>query len=309
MQGISLAETMPIMVTQTVAMFLMMGVGVVLVKAKYLDNHGAAQMANVALYVANPAITITAFATTFEMEKLIDGAICMVLTWAFTFVAAVIGWFVYRERQRISQLGIMISNMGFVGIPLVQAVLGEEYVFYVTACIAAQVPITFSYGIWLISQDKEEVSPRRVLTNPAVAAVFVGVLLFLGSVHLPGVVESTASGLAGLNTGLAMLVLGSYLAQADIRGILRNKNLYLTNFLRLLAVPLLVVICMLPLPLPAPIKLALLIAFAAPCGTVTAIFPQMFGKDYRFGAGLVSSSTLLSLITMPCLLGIGLVLF
>ncbi|MFR3452107.1 MAG: hypothetical protein ACLTSX_11805 [Collinsella sp.] len=44
-----------------------------------------------------------------------------------------------------------ISNMGSCGIPLVQVVLGEEYVFYVSACIAAQIPITFTYGIWLIS--------------------------------------------------------------------------------------------------------------------------------------------------------------
>lgn len=306
MQGVSLGETMPIMINQTIAMFLMMAVGIVLFKSKRLDNQGAAQMANVALYVAGPAITITAFATTFSMDKLIEGGLCMLLTVIFTLGSAGIGWLVYRDRQRISQMGIMISNMGFMGIPLVQAVLGEEYVFYVSACIAAQVPITFSYGIWLISQDKSQVSPKRVLSNPAVIAVFVGVVLFLCSFELTGVAKATASGLSGLNTGLAMIVLGSYLAQSDLRGILRNKNLYLTHVIRLVLVPLIIIAILWLSPLSTPIKLTLLIAFAAPSGTVTAIFPQMFGKDYRFGAGLVSSSTLFSLITMPIMLGIGL---
>lgn len=305
----SLTQTMPIMINQTVAMFLMMAVGIVLFKTKRLDNQGAAQMANVALYVAGPAITITAFATTFDAEKLVAGGLCMLLTVLFTLGSATIGWLVYRDRQRISQMGIMISNMGFMGIPLVQAVLGEEYVFYVSACIAAQIPITFTYGIWLISQDKSEVSPKRILSNPAIIAVFVGVALFFASIELDGIAKATASGLSGLNTGLAMIVLGSYLAQADLRGILRNKNLYLTHFIRLVIVPLIIVAILWVMPLSTPIKLTLLIAFAAPSGTVTAIFPQMFNKDYRFGAGLVSSSTLLSLLTMPIMLSIGLMVF
>lgn len=305
----SLTQTMPIMINQTVAMFLMMAVGIVLFKTKRLDNQGAAQMANVALYVASPAITITAFATTFDAEKLVAGGLCMLLTVLFTLGSATIGWLVYRDRQRISQMGIMISNMGFMGIPLVQAVLGEEYVFYVSACIAAQIPITFTYGIWLISQDKSEVSPKRILSNPAIIAVFVGVALFFASIELDGIAKATASGLSGLNTGLAMIVLGSYLAQADLRGILRNKNLYLTHFIRLVVVPLIIVAILWVMPLSIPIKLTLLIAFAAPSGTVTAIFPQMFNKDYRFGAGLVSSSTLLSLLTMPIMLSIGLMVF
>ena len=305
----SLTQTMPIMINQTVAIFLMMAVGIVLFKTKRLDNQGAAQMANVALYVAGPAITITAFATTFDAEKLVAGGLCMLLTVLFTLGSATIGWLVYRDRQRISQMGIMISNMGFMGIPLVQAVLGEEYVFYVSACIAAQIPITFTYGIWLISQDKSEVSPKRILSNPAIIAVFVGVALFFASIELDGIAKATASGLSGLNTGLAMIVLGSYLAQADLRGILRNKNLYLTHFIRLVVVPLIIVAILWVMPLSTPIKLTLLIAFAAPSGTVTAIFPQMFNKDYRFGAGLVSSSTLLSLLTMPIMLSIGLMVF
>lgn len=305
----SVAQTMPIMVNQTVAMFLMMAVGIVLYKTKRLDNQGAAQMANVALYVAGPAISITAFATSFDAAKLVEGSMCMLLTVLFTLGSAGLAWLVYRDRQRISQMAIMVSNMGFMGIPLVQAVLGEEYVFYVSACIAAQIPITFTYGIWLISQDKNEVTPRRILTNPAIIAVFVGIVLFFGSVELDGIAAATVSGLSGLNTGLAMIVLGSYLAQADLRSILRNKNLYLTHCIRLIVVPLIVVAILWAMPLSMPIKLTLLIAFAAPSGTVSAIFPQMFNKDYRFGAGLVSSSTLFSLLTMPVMLGIGLMVF
>lgn len=304
-----MGATMTIMVTQTAAMFLMMAIGIALSQARYLDRAGAQQLASIAVYVATPAVVVNSLATDFSAEKLANAGICAALCVGLTLGSAVLAWLVYRDRQRISQFAIMISNMGFIGIPLVQSVLGEEYVFYVSAAIAAQVPISWTYGIWLVSQDKSLMSPRKVLTNPSVIAVAVGVVLFFGSVSLEGVFQVTAADMGNLNTGLAMLVLGRYLAETDFRSILRNKNVYLTNVLRLLVVPLLTIAVLAPLPIAMEAKLVMLIAFAAPCGTTTAMFSQMFGGDYRFGAGLVSISTLLSMVTMPAMLFLGLLVF
>lgn len=304
-----MGATMTIMVTQTAAMFLMMAIGIALSQARYLDRAGAQQLASIAVYVATPAVVVNSLATDFSAEKLANAGICAALCVGLTLGSAALAWLVYRDRQRISQFAIMISNMGFIGIPLVQSVLGEEYVFYVSAAIAAQVPISWTYGIWLVSQDKSLMSPRKVLTNPSVIAVAVGVVLFFGSVSLEGVFQVTAADMGSLNTGLAMLVLGRYLAETDFRSILRNKNVYLTNVLRLLVVPLLTIALLAPLPIAMEAKLVMLIAFAAPCGTTTAMFSQMFGGDYRFGAGLVSISTLLSMVTMPAMLFLGLLAF
>ena len=77
--------------------------------------------------------------------------------------------------------------------------------------------------------------------------------------------------------------------------------------LRLLVVPALVIALLLFVPLDITVKLVVVIALSAPCGTVSAMFPQMFGGDYRFGAGLVSVSTLMSLVVMPALLAVSLV--
>lgn len=304
-----MGATMTIMVTQTAAMFLMMAIGIALSQARYLDRAGAQQLASIAVYVATPAVVVNSLATDFSAEKLANAGICAALCVGLTLGSAALAWLVYRDRQRISQFAIMISNMGFIGIPLVQSVLGEEFVFYVSAAIAAQVPISWTYGIWLVSQDKSLMSPRKVLTNPSVIAVAVGVVLFFGSVSLEGVFQVTAADMGNLNTGLAMLVLGRYLAETDFRSILRNKNVYLTNVLRLLVVPLLTIALLAPLPIAMEAKLVMLIAFAAPCGTTTAMFSQMFGGDYRFGAGLVSISTLLSMVTMPAMLFLGLLVF
>lgn len=305
----SVAQTMPVMITQVVAMFLMMVIGAVLYRGQLVDNAGSKQLSNVALYVATPAVILQSLATTFDAAKMAAGAACMALSFIFTLVSAGVARLYFRDRQRAAQLGITISNMGFMGIPLVQSVLGEEYVFYISACMAGQVPLIWSYGIWLISQDTSKISLKKIATNPSIVAVVVGIVLFCCSIDLTGVIKVTAQDMGNLNTGLAMLVMGIYLAQTDLRSLVRDRNLYAACALRLLAVPAIVIAVMVLLPLDPIVKLVVVIALSTPCGTVSAMFPQMFGGDYRFGAGLVSVSTLLSLVLMPLVLAASLVLF
>lgn len=303
------AQTMPVMITQVVAMFLMMVIGAVLYRGQLVDNAGSKQLSNVALYVATPAVILQSLATTFDAAKMVAGAACMALSFIFTLVSAGVARLYFRDRQRAAQLGITISNMGFMGIPLVQSVLGEEYVFYISACMAGQVPLIWSYGIWLISQDTSKISLKKIATNPSIVAVVVGIVLFCCSIDLTGVIKVTAQDMGNLNTGLAMLVMGIYLAQTDLRSLVRDRNLYAACALRLLAVPAIVIAVMVLLPIDPIVKLVVVIALSTPCGTVSAMFPQMFGGDYRFGAGLVSVSTLLSLVLMPLVLAASLVLF
>ena len=305
----SVAQTMPVMITQVVAMFLMMVIGAVLYRGQLVDNAGSKQLSNVALYVATPAVILQSLATTFDAAKMAAGAACMALSFIFTLVSAGVARLYFRDRQRAAQLGITISNMGFMGIPLVQSVLGEEYVFYISACMAGQVPLIWSYGIWLISQDTSKISLKKIATNPSIVAVVVGIVLFCCSIDLTGVIKVTAQDMGNLNTGLAMLVMGIYLAQTDLRSLVRDRNLYAACALRLLAVPAIVIAVMVLLPLDPIVKLVVVIALSTPCGTVSAMFPQLFGGDYRFGAGLVSVSTLLSLVLMPLVLAASLVLF
>lgn len=305
----SVAQTMPVMITQVVAMFLMMVIGAVLYRGQLVDNAGSKQLSNVALYVATPAVILQSLATTFDAAKMAAGAACMALSFIFTLVSAGVARLYFRDRQRAAQLGITISNMGFMGIPLVQSVLGEEYVFYISACMAGQVPLIWSYGIWLISQDTSKISLKKIATNPSIVAVAVGIVLFCCSIDLTGVIKVTAQDMGNLNTGLAMLVMGIFLAQTDLRSLVRDRNLYAACALRLLAVPAIVIAVMVLLPLDPIVKLVVVIALSTPCGTVSAMFPQLFGGDYRFGAGLVSVSTLLSLVLMPLVLAASLVLF
>ncbi len=305
----SLEATMPIMIAQTVSMFIVIAVGIVLFKTKMIDNEGSLQMANVCNYVAMPAVIAGSLAVSFDREKLALGLVCALASVVLTMAGAGVAYLVWGKRQRVAQLGITVSNMGFIAIPLVRAAVGEEYVFYASMCIAAQVLLIWTYGVWLVTQDRSCISLKRVVVNPGILAVFAGMIVFLFSVDLRGVPEKTLGLMGDITTGLGMLILGTYLAQTDVRSVMRSKSLYVANLIRLIVVPAIMIALMLPLPIDTEVKAVILMAASAPCGTMAAMLPQMFGGDYRFGAGLVSSSTLLSLVTMPLMLWIALQLF
>ena len=62
-------------------------------------------------------------------------------------------------------------------IPLVGAVLGEEWVFYTTAFILVQTVLMWTHGVKLIGQEKE-LNIRKILCNPNVIAMIIGIAAF-----------------------------------------------------------------------------------------------------------------------------------
>ena len=308
--SLSIGTTMPVMVTQIVAMFMMMAVGAVCYKVGFITKEGSRVLTNIACYVSTPAVIVRALATKFDPAIAVNVAGVVVVTCVLMVVSIVVARVAYCiNGNRVAQVGIIVSNMGFVGIPLVEHVVGPDYVIYISAVIAAQIPFVWTYCVWLISGDVKDVSAKKVITNPTIISVVAGFAMFICSYELTGVLESCVDGIANLNTGAGMLLLGVFLAQSDIRSLICTRSIYKASALRLLVVTGASAVLLAPLPMPVACKAVVLIAFAAPCGTVSCMFSQLFGGDYRYGAGLVTISTLLSLVSMPLMLMLGLALF
>ena len=302
---------MPIMVTQTVAMFLMMAVGAVVFKCGLVDEAGSRSLTNFAVYVSMPAVILQSLAGTFDMQKLQVAGIVAVASLVLIGVCMACVRIAYgREGDGIAKAAVVISNMGFIGVPLIQAVVGEEYVFYISVSMAVQTIVIWTYSAYVITRDASVLSAKRIVTNPAVIAVALGVVLFLLSIELGGVPGVMIDGIANMNTGLAMVILGIYLSQADLRSLLGNVSIYKAALLRLVVTPAISIALLIFAPLETAIKVTLLIGFICPCGSTSATLCQIFGKgDYRYAAGMVAMSTLLSLVSMPLMLMAGLLAF
>lgn len=140
-----------------------------------------------------------------------------------------------------------------------------------------------------------------MIVNPGTVGIAIGLPLFFASVSLPAILKTPISLLAGLNTPLAMLVIGFYLAGADFRRVVRMPSAYLAAAVRLMAYPLAMVALLYPLRahFPREMMLALVTAASAPVAAMVSMFASKYERDVDLSVGLVSGTTLLSIFTMP----------
>ncbi|MBR3317337.1 MAG: AEC family transporter [Atopobiaceae bacterium] len=294
-----------ILIKQILVMVVMMAVGVILAKIKMLTEEGVAQLSNIALYVATPAVVISSLAIEFNKEQLATGGIVMLFYTGLLLIAIVVGRIGCGRADRVGHFAVAFSNSGFVGIPLIQGILGDQYTFYVTMTMVVATIVFWTYGVWLMSADKGEVSIKKILTNPNFIAVIIGLIFFFMPFKLPYVLDQALVGMKNLNTGLGMLILGANLGASNIMLMITDTRLYKACILRLLVAPLATLVLLLFMPAPFEVRMVLMIVAAAPAASATSMLAQKYGADYQYGTGLAIGTTLLSMVSMPLVLALS----
>lgn len=307
-----MGEVVPVIAGQIFVMFVLMALGFVLYRAHFITDAGASQMSDLVLYVANPVLILQALMRPFEARVLINAAWVALIVLISMAIGLVVARLTYpsldKADARLARFSVLFCNSGFIGIPLIQATLGGEYVFYMSVANSVMIAVLWSYGVWLVSGDPDDMSARKVLTNPCVLALFVGLAFFLLSYEPPKIVSDALDALANLNTGLVMLVLGAYLGECDVLKLLRDGRMYKVSLLRLVAVPGLTIVALWAFFrfLDPGVLTTVVIYASAPVAAVASLFSHKWRKESgEFATGAVAFSTLFSLVTMPLMVALA----
>lgn len=298
-------EILSILCTQTAIMFLYMAIGFVLYRTGLVTKDGSKALANLLLYIILPCVVIRSFFQKCTSENTRSLLISLLLGAGLLILSMIVCSILFRKKP-IDQFGAAFSNAGFMGIPLITAVLGEEAVFYAAGFVALLNALQWTYGQWVLTGDRKNISARVVISNPIVISLIAGVLMYFSGIHLPGIILDVTKALSGMNAPVAMVIMGVYMAQADLKEMFLQKRLYWVSAVRLLLVPLLsvAVTALLPENLETA-RLALILAAAAPVGSNVAVYAQKQGESYTYAVQLVCVSTIFSVATMPAILAIA----
>lgn len=290
------------MFNQILKMFLMMSVGYYLYRKKTIDDTTTSKLSNILLMVSTPATIITSFNQTYSYEKFKGLILAFILSSVIYLMNIIIGEILFKRKPE-DKFGIEFSNAAFIGIPLISGLLGIEAVFYLSPFIALFYIIGWTYGVWIMSYDKNNITLKKVFTNPCVLAVFLGVILFLLPTKPYAPIMESVSTMANLTTPLAMIILGAYLAKCNLIHIFTNKKVYIVSSLRLVILPLLALVLLTILPIQdETIKMVMLIVSSAPTAALLPIFCQMYDHDIVYGTEIVCFTTLASIITLPLII-------
>lgn len=287
---------------QVVIIFMLIIIGVILTKAKVLTEKGVRNMTDMVLVIISPCVIIKSFIREFDTAVLKDLLIALLFSTLITIVFILASLLLRcddKKKQRVLQFGIIFSNCGYMSIPLQQALLGDIGVFFASSYLTIFNIFVWSYGIILMSGDKKYLSPKKLIINPGIIGVIIGLIIFFFSIPIPSIISEPISYMASLNTPLPMIIIGYHLANSKILNGLKNLKLFIAIAMRLLILPLITLGAMYLCGIRGDLLVSLVISSCAPIGTITTMFSAKFNADTDLSVTAVSLSTILSVVTMP----------
>ncbi len=291
---------------QILALFLMGLVGYIIVKSGKLKSKDSKVISNIIVYICSPCVVIDSFQITFTPEKL-QGLLLAGAAAVLVHILLIGGGRLLTKPLNlngIEKASIEYSNAGYLIIPLVTAVLGKEWVFYTTAYIVVQTILIWTHGQSVICQGNES-SIKKILLNPNVIAIVIGILLFATGIRLPAPLAGCISGFGDMVGTIGMLVIGMVIGDVDLLWVFRQKRPYLICLLRLIVFPVITILIfcfsgMAGLHRDAEyILLVVLLATSAPAAVMITQLAQIYDKDAKYASVINVMSVIFCIVTMP----------
>ncbi len=288
---------------QVVMLAMLIAVGFIADKTHIYSKTTAVATNNLLFYVITPAVIVNSFLNVELTAENGRGFLTAVLI-AVAFHAAMIPviQLLYRKAgddRPIFRFGTMFGNVGYMGLPLAGAVAGDIGIFYASAAVAVFNVFAFTYGVRLMKQSKERLSWKKLIINPGMIGIVIGLPLFLLNITPPDVIAKPIEQIGSLNTPLAMMMFGTYLAHTDLLEMFRRKENYIAAVLKLLVIPVTVVLLLYAVGVRGELLLAASVFTAAPSANNTVMFSAKYGRDTGVASKLCGFTTVLSILTMP----------
>lgn len=293
-------DTVFILLRQISIMGFLMSIGWVLSKLKLITEQGSKDLSNLLLRVVVPAVILQSFIIERTAQKTNEFLLSFAMALGSILLSMIVSRLVFRKNHVIDQFGTSFANAGFFAIPIVSALFGAGAVFYITSFITLIILFQWTYGVYLFTKDRSIFQPKKLLMNPIVISFALAMVLFFTQLPVPSLFKDVIGMVTPLNTPLAMIILGTYLAKDTLVSVFKDKTAYLTAGLRLIVIPLLTVGALTLVPDTfQTVRFAVLISAIAPVGVNVAVFAGLHHQDYTRAVRIVCLSTILSVITIP----------
>lgn len=297
-----------IVLKQVIIMALLIITGVICYKTKIISKESTKSLSSLVLMVVNPIVIIISYQVPFE-KKLLNGLLLSLIFSVASIGAAILlsHLFLRKKGEKLSleRFSCIYSNCGFMGIPLVKGVYGDEGVFYLTAFMTVFNILVWTHGVFMMKSKFKFHMLADALKTPAIISTILGFVLFITKISIPDTLFETLSFLSDMNTPLAMIAAGSTIAQTNILKSLKNPRLYLASVIKLIIVPFVTAALLCFIPADNVVTGTVILASACPAAATCTLFAIRFKKDSFYASELFAVTTLLSIATLPVVMAIA----
>lgn len=295
-----------VIVNGVISLFLIILVGVYAAKKRIITKEVNKGLTNILLKITLPCLVVSSFI--FDLsDELKDNIIrCFIYSPLVLIISIVISYIllipIKGEKKIIIQFANVFSNCGFIGFPIVFSIYGNEGVIYASIFNLFFTAFLWTYGVILFNGKMKREDIKKVLLNPAIVAVFIGLIIMIFGFDIPSVLSSTLDLVGNMTSPLSMIIVGVILGNAKIISYLKDKTIYYSAFLKLIIMPCILILISKLLKDTSLVIKTLIIVTAMPAAAMTSILAESFDKESEYSAVIVFITTLFSVITFPILL-------
>ncbi len=270
--SIGLAEMSPVF-----TLILIVALGILLRRVHALSQNDATTLRKLVFNVSLPALTfISLYSNPIPARAL----------WIIPGVIAIqtVGYLAFRlvpSRYRETIFSGFLGNTGFMGYPVVQAVLGQGTL--PLAVIYEQTHSFMAIGIWVHKN-------ARSLINPPLVAMVLA--LILKRLSLPVFITDACRLIGNTTSPLAMLFVG---LSVDMEF---NWRALIAAGIKLMVVPAMALALTLVLPMTGDVRSAFILESAMPVMVASVVYGAQIGLDVQKLSRNVVVSTLLFPLTI-----------
>lgn len=300
-----------LLMEEIIKLFVIMFMGYTVVKAGLMKSSESKSVSVIMVYLVIPCVILNAFQVEYtpDVQKglLLACAAAVAVHILFLLLTAILKKPLHLDV--IERATIIYSNAGILVIPLVQELLGQEYVIYSSAYIAVQLILIWTHCKNMLCEE-DKLEWKKVLLNVNIISIIAGVVLFIFRIQLPSGAQDVLNMMNNMIGPLGMLLAGMVIAEVPLKTVFTRKRIYLSAALRLFIYPVFVLGLMKVIQTFASIQdskqilLTVYLASITPaCATVTSM-AQLYDKDAAYSSSLYVLTTLLSFATMPVMVGL-----
>ena len=228
-----------------------------------------------------------------------------------TLLAYITERFIFKERDArkmaLTTAASVRPNTIYVGLPIVESVLGSSFVVLFSLYAAVAIPLynllsPLASEIILASRDNLKAFLKntclRIIKNPMVVAPLCGMLLVLaGLKSLPDSLDKALHMVSSAATGMSLLVLGASIDVKNARSAL--LSCWREIAARLFVHPAILYLCLTAAGVELSLKNVSVLVTATPTAATLFVLARGIGLDGDHAAELTVITMLLSMLAIP----------
>ena len=269
-----------------ISLFLIILAGVYGIKRKFINEEIQKGLTKILINITLPLLIINSFSVEFDesMKSNIGKA------FLYSFIFLIVGGIVSKvflipikdkEKKKVLQFANVFSNCGFVGFPIVSSIYGAEGVVYTAIFNMFFNIFVWSYGVALYSDKLDKSSIKKVIINPGLVAVYIGLPIMLFNIHVPEYLSKSISTVGNMTTPLSMIIIGCILTQVNIKDAFKDWIVYYESIIRLIIIPITIFAIAKIIKDDSILMKTIIVLQAMPAGTMASIMAENLDKDLK----------------------------